>query len=107
MIIVPFLLDSDHFSMFTMLVRLQSAGYEKLWQDVFEKWDKPFLVAFGENERITLAMKDVFLERIPNPTVITLGGASHFVQEEVGPELAQIISDFVRGKPVSDLLANN
>ena len=84
----------------------QLAENEKLWQDVFEKWDKPFLVAFGENERITLAMKDVF-ERIPDPTVITLGGASHFVQEEVGPELAQIISDFVRGKPVSDLLTNN
>ena len=89
------------------LIPTQLAENEKLWQDVFEKWDKPFLVAFGENERITLAMKDVFLERIPNPTVITLGGASHFVQEEVGPELAQIISDFVRGKPVSDLLANN
>ena len=89
------------------LIPTQLTENEKLWQDVFEKWDKPFLVAFGENERITLAMKDVFLERIPNPTVITLGGASHFVQEEVGPELAQIISDFVKGKPVSDLLANN
>ena len=33
---------------------------------------KPFLVAFGENERITIGMKDDFLERIPNPTVITL-----------------------------------
>ena len=89
------------------LIPTQLTENERLWQEVFEKWDKPFLVAFGENERITLAMKDVFLERIPNPTVITLGGASHFVQEEVGPELAQIISDFVRGKPVSDLLANN
>ena len=89
------------------LIPTQLAENEKLWQDVFEKWDKPFLVAFGENERITLAMKDVFLERIPNPTVITLGGASHFVQEEVGPELAQIISDFVRGKPVSELPTNN
>ena len=89
------------------LIPTQLTENEKLWQEVFEKWDKPFLVAFGENERITLAMKDVFLERIPNPTVITLGGASHFVQEEVGPELAQIISDFVRGKPVSDLPANN
>ena len=89
------------------LIPTQLTENEKLWQEVFEKWDKPFLVAFGENERITLAMKDVFLERIPNPTVITLGGASHFVQEEVGPELAQIISDFVKGKPVSDLLTNN
>ena len=78
-----------------------------MWKEVYEKWDKPFLVAFGENERITLPMKADFLERIPNPTVITLGGASHFVQEEVGPELAQIISDFIQGKPVEDLPAKN
>ena len=87
------------------LIPTQLTENEKLWQEVFEKWDKPFLVAFGENERITLPMKDVFLERIPDPTVITLGGASHFVQEEVGPELALIISDFIQGKPVEDLPA--
>ena len=87
------------------LIPTQLTENEKLWQEVFEKWDKPFLVAFGENESITLPMKDVFLDRIPDPTVITLGGASHFVQEEVGPELAQIISDFIQGKPVTDLPA--
>ena len=64
-------------------------------KEVYEKCDKPFLVAFGENERITLRFKDYFVNRIPNPTVITLGGAGHFVQEEVGPELAQIINDFI------------
>jgi len=89
------------------LIPTQLPENEKLWKEVYEKWDKPFLVAFGENERITLPMKADFLERIPNPTVITLGGASHFVQEEVGPELAQIISDFVQGKPVKDLPAKN
>ena len=89
------------------LIPTQLPENEKLWKEVYEKWDKPFLVAFGENERITLPMKADFLERIPNPTVITLGGASHFVQEEVGPELAQIISDFIQGKPVEDLPAKN
>ena len=47
-------------------------------------------------------MKDDFLERIPNPTVITLKGASHFVQEEVGPELAIIIDDFIKNNPWED-----
>ena len=87
------------------LIPTQLTENEQLWKDVYEKWDKPFLVAFGEKERITLPMKDDFLNRVPNPTVITLGGASHFVQEEVGPELAQIISDFINGKPVKDLPA--
>ena len=87
------------------LIPTQLTENEQLWKDVYEKGEKPFLVAFGEKERITLPMKDDFLNRIPNPTVITLGGASHFVQEEVGPELAQIISDFINGKPVKDLPA--
>ena len=78
--------------------------YKNYWKEVYEKWDKPFLVAFGSEERITLRMKDDFVNRIPNPTVITLGGAGHFVQEEVGPELAQIINDFIEGKKVTDLI---
>jgi haloalkane dehalogenase len=89
------------------LIPTQLPENEKLWTEVYEKWDKPFLVAFGEKERITLPMKANFVERIPNPTVITLGGAGHFVQEEVGPELAQIISDFIQGKPVYDLPGKN
>ena len=77
---------------------------EKYWKNVYEKWDKPFLVAFGGEERITIRMKDDFINRIPNTTVITLGGAGHFVQEDVGPELAQIMNDFISGKEVSDLV---
>jgi pimeloyl-ACP methyl ester carboxylesterase len=49
-------------------------------------------------------MKDDFVNRLPNPTVITLEGAGHFVQEEVGPELAQIIINFIEEKKVSDLI---
>ena len=81
------------------LIPTQLSENEKYWVDVYENWEKPFLVAFGENERITIGMKDDFLERIPNPTVITLKGASHFVQEEVGPELAKIIDDFIKNNP--------
>ena len=81
------------------LIPTQLSENEKYWIDVYEKWEKPFLVAFGENERITIGMKDDFLERIPNPTVITLKGASHFVQEEVGPELAKIIDNFIKNNP--------
>ena len=81
------------------LIPTQLSENEKYWVDVYENWEKPFLVAFGENERITIGMKDDFLERIPNPTVITLKGAGHFVQEEVGPELAKIIDDFIKNNP--------
>jgi len=88
------------------LIPTQLKENEKYWKEVYEKWDKPFLVAFGGEERITIRMKDDFVNRIPNPTVITLGGAGHFVQEEVGPELAEIIINFIEGKEVTDLMAS-
>ena len=86
------------------LIPTQLQENEKYWKEVYEEWDKPFLVAFGSEERITIRMKDDFLNRIPNPTVITLDGVGHFVQEEMGPELAQIIINFIEGKKVSDLI---
>ena len=51
-------------------------------------------------------MKYEFVNRIPNPTVVTLGGSGHFVHEEVGPELAEIIINFIEGKEVTDLMAS-
>ena len=86
------------------LIPTQLQENEKYWKEVYEEWDKPFLVAFGSEERITIRMKDDFLNRIPNPTVITLDGVGHFVQEEMGPELAQIIINFIEEKKVSDLI---
>ena len=57
-------------------------------------------MAFGGNERVTIRMKEDFMTRIPNPTEITLEGVGHFVQEEVGPELASLINDFIADKSV-------
>ena len=72
---------------------------EQYWIDVFEKWDKPFLVAFGENERTTYQLKKEFEERLPNPTVVAdIKNAGHFIQEDAGPELAVLINDFIAGK---------
>jgi haloalkane dehalogenase len=80
------------------LIPTQLPENEKYWVDVYEKWDKPFLVAFGGEERITIRMKDDFMTRIPNPTEVTLKGVGHFCQEEAGPELATLINGFIAGK---------
>ena len=82
------------------LIPTQLKENEKSWVDVYEKWDKPFLVAFGSDERITIRMKDDFMTRIPNPTEVTLEGAGHFCQEQAGPELAQLINNFISGEPL-------
>ena len=81
-----------------LLIQLQEN--EDYWKNVFEKWDKPFLVAFGSDERITMRFKKDFMTRIPNPTEVTLEGVGHFCQEEAGPELANLINNFIAGNPV-------
>ena len=83
------------------LIPTQLEENERYWKTVYEQWDKPFLVAFGTEERITRPMKEHFLNRIPNPTVIDVEGAGHFIQEEAGPELAALINEFIEQNPVA------
>ncbi len=59
---------------------------------VLEKWDKPFLTLFGKNDPITRGAEKRLQARIPGaqgqPHAM-LRGAGHFLQEDVGPELAE------------------
>ena len=72
------------------------ANNEKYMVDVYEKWEKPFLIAFGENERITYRFKGELARRIPNPTIIDdIKDAGHFIQEDAGEELAILINNFI------------
>ena len=85
---------------FPYLIPTQLQENENYWVNVFEKWDKPFLVAFGSDERITMRFKEDFMTRIPNPTEVTLEGVGHFCQEEAGLELADLINNFIARNPV-------
>ena len=74
------------------------AENRRAWE-VFRAWRKPFLTAFSDGDPITRPFANVFRERTPgcqgfdHPTV---HGAGHFVQEDKGPELADIVTRFVR-----------
>ena len=75
----------------------------RLSKEVFEKWDKPFLIAFSDEDPVSSnnpILEQSFRERIPNPTRVVIKGAGHFVQEEVGPEYAKLINDFIADRPV-------
>ena len=39
------------------------------------------------------------LKRVPSAKEIVIEGPGHFVQEEAGPEYAQLIIDFINGNP--------
>ena len=82
------------------LVPSQLRENEAVWQQVYEKWDKPFLVAFTDSDPISKGGDATFVERIPGAVNVTVKGAGHFVQEDAGPELAAMINDFIAGKEV-------
>ena len=82
------------------LVLSQLRENEAAWETVLDQWDKPFLVAFTDSDPLTAAGEEVFLERIPGAQKVTILGARHFVQEDAGPELAQLMIDFMQGRPL-------
>jgi haloalkane dehalogenase len=84
------------------LVPSQLQENAEAWK-VFESWNKPFLVAFTDSDPITRGGEQAFLERVPNAQNVTVNGAGHFVQEDAGVALAQLMLDFMAGEklPVS------
>ncbi len=81
------------------LVPSQLRENQAAWT-VFEKWQKPFLVAFTDSDPITRGGEGIFLARVPTAQNVTISGAGHFVQEDAGPELAALINAFIAGEAV-------
>ena len=63
-----------------------------------ERFDKPFLCAFSDQDPVTAGADRHLRERIPGAkgqAHTTLRGGGHFLQEDVGPELAQVVVDLI------------
>jgi len=86
---------------FPYLIPSELRKNEKAYRDVFEKWEKPFLIANTDNDPVTGNNPRMveMLKRIPSAQEIIIEGPGHFVQEEAGPEYAQLIIDFINGNP--------
>ena len=86
---------------FPYLIPSEIRKNEMAYREVLEKWDKPFLIANSDNDPVTGNNPDIveLLKRIPTAQEITISGPGHFVQEEAGPEYAQLIIDFINGNP--------
>lgn len=75
---------------------------KKAWQ-ILKDFDKPFITAFSDSDPITKAFEPIFQQRVAGAkgqahTVIKKAG--HFLQEEKGEELAQVICDFIAANPL-------
>ncbi|QGG94325.1 haloalkane dehalogenase [Actinomarinicola tropica] len=66
--------------------------------DVLRRFDKPFLCTFSDGDPITKGGERAFIGRIPGTegqAHTTIEGGGHFLQEDRGPELAQVLVDFI------------
>ncbi|MBW2062428.1 MAG: haloalkane dehalogenase [Deltaproteobacteria bacterium] len=71
--------------------------FTEAWE-VFDRWEKPFLTAFGKSDPILGWADKIFQKYVPGakgqPHTEFSDGV-HFIQEQYGPELARIMNDFI------------
>jgi haloalkane dehalogenase len=66
---------------------------------VLEKFEKPWLTAFSDNDPITRGGEKPFQTRIPGAKGqehVTIQGGGHFLQEDKPEELVDLIDAFIR-----------
>lgn len=72
---------------------------QRTW-DALAKFERPLLTLYGDSDPPTRGWDRIFQERVPGangqPHEV-LGGAGHFLQEDVGAELAERIANFAKG----------
>jgi haloalkane dehalogenase len=69
----------------------------RAWE-VLSKWEKPFLTAFSDSDPVTKGGEHVMQTRIPGAEGqphVTLKGGGHFLQEDLGEDLARIVVGFM------------
>jgi haloalkane dehalogenase len=66
--------------------------------DVLLAYDRPFLCAFSDGDPITRGGEGMFIGHVPGTAGqphTTIEDAGHFLQEDKGEQLAQVIADFI------------
>jgi len=63
---------------------------------ILSQGGKPFLTAFSDGDPITRGGDVLLRMAIPGARGVTVTGAGHFVQEDKGEKLADIVVDFIR-----------
>jgi len=79
-----------------------AAANRRAWA-ALSSWDKPFLVAFSDGDPITGPMAAVLRRAVPGASGIdhaVIEGAGHFLQEDAGQRLGEVVAGFVRRSPI-------
>jgi haloalkane dehalogenase len=75
-----------------------AAAANKAAWEVLKRFEKPFLTAFGDSDPITRGADKRLQALIPGTRGqphVTVKGGGHFVQEDKGEELAEIVNRFI------------
>ena len=76
-----------------------AAAANRLAWRALMRFEKPFLTAFSDGDPITAGGEIAFQRLVPGAKEqqhVTIKDAGHFLQEDKGPELAQVVLDFIR-----------
>ena len=79
----------------------ESAANKAAWVTL-SHFDKPFLTCFSDLDPITRGGDAPFRAKVPGAQGqphTTIEGASHFLQEDKGPELAALVDSFIAANP--------
>lgn len=74
-----------------------SAANRAAW-DVYRRWHKPFLTCFSNRDPVTRGGEKIWQDTVPgavHQAHVRIRDAGHFLQEDKGPELAQMLIQFV------------
>jgi haloalkane dehalogenase len=74
-----------------------SEANRRAWE-VLRRWEKPLLTAFSDGDPVTRGGEQVFQKLVPGAQGqphVTITTAGHFLQEDKGEELAQVVVDFI------------
>ena len=78
-----------------------SPANREAW-DIFRNWHKPFLTSFSNRDPITRGVEKRWQIEVPGAAgqVHTkIRNAGHFLQEDKGPEFAQVVIDIINATP--------
>ncbi|AYV57935.1 haloalkane dehalogenase [Leptospira kmetyi] len=74
----------------------------KAWE-ILKTWKKPFLTAFSDQDPITKG-GDIFFRRLipgaKGQKHVTIANGGHFLQEDKGEELAEVVIQFIKANPL-------
>jgi haloalkane dehalogenase len=72
--------------------------------EALARFDGPFLTAFSDGDPATRGWAEVLEAQVPGAAGrghVTIEGAGHFLQEDRGAQLADVVGRFVAGTPAT------